>query len=269
MTEFGKNTIRHFKKLFICKVILGILGVMFCLFLACARIIPNSESQAKIITRDKVILIGKFVPPKEPSKFTFILLHGLASNKNEWYGFADKLSHRGYGYLAVDIRGHGESNKTTNGADIDIKYFGRPGPGSEWNKIIDDVDVMVQYLIKTRDIRKNSIALAGASIGANIALIYSANHKFVPLVILLSPGLNYIELLTAPAMKKYGERPVAIAASPGDKYAFESSSRLMTIAKEIGASVVFFEGKKNQHGVQMFDGQFENEIITWLDSIHD
>ncbi|PIU83113.1 MAG: hypothetical protein COS68_05770 [Elusimicrobia bacterium CG06_land_8_20_14_3_00_38_11] len=81
-------------------------------------------------------------------------------------------------------------------------------------------------------------------------------------------GLNYIELLTAPEMKEYSIRPVAIATSPDDKYAYESSERLITIAKEIGANVVFFEGKKNQHGVQMFDGQFENKILDWLDSIH-
>lgn len=235
---------------------------------ACTKTVGNSEPPAKIITKDKVILIGKFVPPKNPAKFTFILLHGLASNKGEWYGFADKLSHRGYGYLAVDMRGHGESNKTIAGADVDIKYFGRPGPGSEWNKMADDVDAMVKYLVGKRGVRKNTIALAGASIGANIALIYSAKNKFVPLVILLSPGLNYIELLTASAMKEYGRRLVAVAASPGDKYAYESSNWLMGIAKGIGANVVFLEGKKNQHGVQMFDGKFENKILDWLDLIH-
>jgi len=255
-------------KMTIHKFFIGILCSAFCLFSACAKTLPGSEPQAKIITKDNVILVGKFAPPKNPAKFTFILLHGLASDKGEWYGFADKLSRRGYGYLAIDMRGHGESNKTTDGADVDIKYFGPPGPGSEWSKMVEDADAMVKYLVGKRGIKKGTIALAGASIGANISLIYSANHKFVPFVVLLSPGLKYIELFTAKAMKEYGKRPVAIAASPGDKYAYESSERLITIAKENGAAVAFFDGIEARHGVQMFDGKFEDKILDWIDSNH-
>ena len=248
------------------KFFIGVSVAMFCIFSACAKTIPGSEPQSKIITKDNIILIGKFVPPKDPSKLTFILLHGLGSNKNEWYGFADKLSRRGYGYLAVDMRGHGESNRTTDEADVDMKYFGQPGPGSEWSKLLGDVEYMVKYLEGKRGIKKGRIALAGASVGANVSLRYSATHKSVPLLILLSPGLNYIELQTASSMKEYGKRPVAIAASPGDKYAYESSARLMSIAKNVGSNAVFFEGSKTQHGVQMFDGKFEDKILDWIDS---
>lgn len=237
------------------------------MFSGCTKPVPDSEPRSEIITEDNVILIGKFMPPKNPEKLTFILLHGLASGKEEWYSFADRLSARGYGYLAVDMRGHGESNKTKSGKEVDIKYFGAPGPGSQWDKMTEDVDCMVKYLNRKRNIKKNKVALAGASIGANIVLKYSARHKFIPLTILLSPGLNYVGLLSAPAMQEYDNRPVAIASSPKDEYAYASSARLLVIAREAGANVVVFEGKKNQHGTQMFDGKFENKLLNWLDSV--
>lgn len=248
------------------KIILGILAAGFCLFSACTKPVPDSEPRSEIITEDNVILIGKFVPPKTPEKLTFILLHGLASGKEEWYGFVEKLSSRGYGYLAVDMRGHGESNKTKSGKEVDIKFFGPPGPGSEWDRMTEDVDCMVKYLDRKRNIQKNTIALAGASIGANIVLKYAVRHKFIPLTVLLSPGLNYAGLLTAPAMLEYDTRPVAIASSPKDEYAYASSARLLVIAKEAGANVAVFEGEKNQHGTQMFDGKFENKLLDWVDS---
>ena len=237
-----------------------------CSLAACGRTIPASEPRSEVVTKDKVILVGKFVPPKNPQKLTFILLHGLASGKGEWYGFADKLAGLGCGYLAVDMRGHGESNRDAGGAEVNVKYFGWPGPGSEWSKMADDAGTMVKYLVSKRGIRRDRIAVAGASLGANVALIYASEHKQVPLVILLSPGLDYAGLLAAPAMKKYGSRPVAIAASPGDEYAYGSSMRLMEIAKENGAPAVFFEGAQTRHGVQMFDGKFEDGLLKWIDS---
>lgn len=248
------------------KILAVVPGVLMCMLAACGKIIPGSESRSQIVTKDKVILAGKFVPPKDPQKLTFILLHGLGSGKGEWYGFADKLAGMGYGYLAVDMRGHGESNMAVDGAEVNIKYFGWPGPGSEWSKMTDDVDAMVKYLVVKRGIKKGNIALAGASLGANVTLNYSARHKFVPLAVLLSPGLDYYGIMTVPAMKKYGPRPILIAASPGDSYAYESSKFLMTTVKANGADAVFFEGSGVQHGVQMFDGEFENKIYKWIDS---
>ena len=243
-----------------------ILYAILCSFAACGKMIPATEPQSKIIAKDKVVLIGKFIPPENPQKLTFILLHGLASGKGEWYGFADKLAGLGYGCLAVDMRGHGESCKNADGSALDVKYFGWPGPGSEWSMMTEDVDAMVKYLVSKRGINKNRIAVAGASVGANIALIYAAGHKSVPLVILLSPGLDYAGFLTAPAMKEYGGRPVLLAASPGDSYAYGSSMRLMEIAKENGSPAVFLEGSNARHGVQMFDGKFEDGILKWIDS---
>lgn len=103
--------------------------------------------------------------------------------------------------------------------------------------------------------------------GANIALIYAAEHKFVPAVLLLSPGWDYAGLGIDSAIKNYGERPIAIAASPGDKYACESSVYMVDIARDCKSKVEFFPGDKSKHGVQMFDGKFENKIIEWIEEI--
>ena len=232
---------------------------------ACAtKTDPEADPDAKIITSDKIILKAEFKPPSNSDKYTFVLLHGLGSDHKEWSNFADRLSQSGYGYLSVDLRGHGESIRTLSGKQIDMKYFGLQGHGSEWGKMVTDMDMIIKYLIKKKGIKKNTICFIGASLGANISLIYSAKKKFIPFVILLSPGWNYAGLMIEPAIKQYDNRPLLICASPGDQYAYISCSRLLNMVKSKGLPVTFYEGKNKQHGVQMFDGVFENKIIDWI-----
>ena len=59
-------------------------------------------------TEDGWTLHGKYQPAGE-GRLTLILLHGKGQRKELWLKFAKALEKEGYGYLAVDLRGHGES----------------------------------------------------------------------------------------------------------------------------------------------------------------
>ena len=65
-----------------------------------------------------------------------------------------------------------------------------------------------------------SIAIIGASIGANAALNYAAADPEIAAVALLSPGFDYHGILMGDAMVKYGSRPVFMAASQDDLPAY-------------------------------------------------
>lgn len=54
--------------------------------------------------------------PDEP---VFLLVHGLASNARMWDGVGTVLENRGYSSVAVDLRGHGLSDKPDIGYDFD------------------------------------------------------------------------------------------------------------------------------------------------------
>lgn len=49
----------------------------------------------------------------------FLLVHGLASNARMWDGVGDALAVRGHRSVAVDQRGHGQSDKPEDGYDMD------------------------------------------------------------------------------------------------------------------------------------------------------
>jgi pimeloyl-ACP methyl ester carboxylesterase len=52
-------------------------------------------------------------PPRSP----ILLVHGLASNARLWDGVAGALAAAGHGVTAVDLRGHGRSDKPSTGYD--------------------------------------------------------------------------------------------------------------------------------------------------------
>ena len=61
--------------------------------------------------------------------------------------------------------------------------------------------------------------LAGASIGANLAVLAAADDPTVRSLALLSVGLDYRGLRLEAALKKFGARPALLVASQEDPYA--------------------------------------------------
>lgn len=54
-----------------------------------------------------------------PDGVPFVLVHGLASNARLWDGVAAELSAHGHRVAAVDLRGHGRSDKPDDGFDFE------------------------------------------------------------------------------------------------------------------------------------------------------
>ncbi|OGS19436.1 MAG: hypothetical protein A3J83_05425 [Elusimicrobia bacterium RIFOXYA2_FULL_40_6] len=231
---------------------------------ACAKIEPGPDDKAQFIASDGMIIAGKYIPPKTSDKLTFILLHGLASSKDEWNSFETKLIERGYGYFAYDLRGHHGSSKNTSGQEVTINQIVGSGQISEIEKLVSDIDGAIKYL-KHKGIKKDKVGIIGASVGANISLIYAAKHKFIPLIVLLSPGWNYIGLETSNAIQSYGARPLGLAASPGDQYAYDTATQMVLVGRQLKTDTAFFEGVQAQHGTQMLTDEFDLKLLNWID----
>lgn len=211
---------------------------------------------------DGVKIVGVYQPPAKSSGEVFVLLHGLGSNKEEWNYFESKLTEKGYGFFAYDMRGHGESVTKKDGTILDWQAFGKPSPKSNWFKMVDDLAKAVNFLITDEKLKRNQIGLIGASIGANVSLIYGASYNHVGTLVLLSPGLSYQGLETLDYIKAYNKGKIAIAAALPDSYAFKSSQILFKKIKK-NPRAEFFETESG-HGVNMFDGEFDKQLIDWL-----
>jgi acetyl esterase/lipase len=92
-----------------------------------------------------------------------------------------------------------------------------------------DVRAAKAFLRERPEVIPNSIGIAGASIGANMAIIDAADDPRVQSIALLSPGLDYKGLRTEAAMKKYGSRAALLVSSTKDPYAWRSVRTLAAI----------------------------------------
>ena len=215
-------------------------------------------------------ITGLFVRPAGPGMKTFILLHGLASSQDEWQGFVHDLTKHGYGFLSYDARGHGKSLIVQNGMKLTYDSFGPPAKNSNWEKMVSDLDSAVNFLITAKNIRPNKIGLIGASLGANVCLLYASNKDSVNPVVLLSPGIDYAGLNTNQAIfafkgTKNKYRPIAIVASPNDTYAFQSACYLYKQIESNKKSVLI-QGQNSNHGVQMLDKTMVRKIFSWINN---
>ncbi|MFQ3675864.1 MAG: alpha/beta fold hydrolase [Endomicrobiia bacterium] len=222
--------------------------------------------EEKIISGN-YILVGDYVVAKN-GKPTLVLLHGLASVRGEWGALTKILEKDGFGYFSFDLRGHGQSNRTVSGKQVTFNDFKKFGPGSEWEKMISDLDTVIKFLVKEKNVKEENIILCGASLGANICLIYASKNLRIKKLILLSPGWEYAGLKTENSAKTVASNNVRMlfSASPRDVYAYSSTRQLMKIIKSSGSEVIFLEGKDAQHGVQMFEKEYLKNLVDWLNN---
>jgi alpha-beta hydrolase superfamily lysophospholipase len=192
-------------------------------------------------TSDGVTVVGHFIPAKKLRAPGLLLLHMLGRDRHTFDSLLEPLRAAGFALFAIDFRGHGESTVgpagTLNWEDFKEK---------EWQTIANDVEAAVETLKKRRGVDPESLAIVGASVGANAALIAGAADPSIKSLVLLSPGLDYRGIKTS-AISNVGA-PTMIISATGDSYSFDSSKTLATAL----ARATLVEEKGDAHGTNMF-----------------
>jgi dienelactone hydrolase len=204
-----------------------------------------SNVDIELITEDNVGIKATFYKG-DKDKPSIILIHMLNGNRNDWDDFAKILQEIGYNVVAIDSRGHGES-------DLKWKSFSE----DDFNKMVLDVKAAKVFL---EDENLGNIALIGASIGANTALNFAAQDNSIKTVILLSPGLDYRGVTTSETIKQF-TKPTLIVASEGDTFSADSSRTLDSLSQD--SVLKIYEG--SEHGTRLFGKtDIDMVIIDWL-----
>ncbi len=216
------------------KVILFLVGILTGLLFsqvvqpvsAESPIIPGLDASFK--TSDGWTLTAKYMPAQKNEK-TVLLLHGRGEAKEHWILLARYLKDAGLGYLAVDLRGHGDSLSGPKGKESWHKFRANKRQ-NDFENMRFDIDASIQYL-KTQGVDSNSVALIGDEVGGSLALKYAAIHPEIPMVVLISPGLNYEEVLTVNAMRAYKNRPVLLIYAESDRKSSHEAPLLYQFAR--------------------------------------
>ena len=111
---------------------------------------------------DEVRLHGWWVPSR--NRAGVIALHGTGSSRLGVVQHARLLARHGYGVLALDLRGHGDSGGRSTSAP--------------W-KLGDDVDAVVRWMAARPDVDERRVGLLGVSMGGEVALRVAARRDDV------------------------------------------------------------------------------------------
>jgi dienelactone hydrolase len=175
-------------------------------------------------TDDGVTLNGTYFDPSRRPAPGIVLLHMLTRTHDDWVAAGARLADAGYAVLAIDFRNAGDADA----AALEL-----------------DVRAAKAFLRERPEVIPNAFGIAGASIGANMAVIDAADDPAVQSIALLSPGLDYRGLRTETPMKKFGVRAALLVSSTKDPYAWRSVKTLVAIGpgtREVRLSDVLAHG---------------------------
>lgn len=180
---------------------------------------PAEPQTVTFTARDGVPVTGTlYLPEKQPAP-AVVLLHMLSRSQRDWETTASRLSSAGIAALAIDFRRNGGPKA------------GAPGSGEAggFSDLLLDAEAARGYLAARPEIAPGRVGMAGASIGATIAVLVAANDAAVQSIVLLSPSLEYRGLYMEPGLRKYASRPALLVASSEDPYALRSARQAVTM----------------------------------------
>jgi dienelactone hydrolase len=204
-----------------------------------------------IRTDDGVSLAATWYEPQTRSP-AVILVHMLHKSRRDWEPVASRLASEGIGALALDLRGHGESTGAVP-----------EGDAADYSVLIRDVMAARRYLASRSDVQPARVGIAGASIGANLAVLEASADTAVASLALLSPTTDYRGLRIEAALKKYGTRPALMIASDDDAYAMRSAKELQKAGA--GTREVLIVNHAG-HGTVMLgrDADLARTLVDWF-----
>jgi len=186
-----------------------------------------------------------------------ILLHMMPATKESWQGFASALQEKGISSIAIDERGHGESQGGPNG----FKEF----TDEEQAAKILDVRAAWEELVGRGAYSEKTIVI-GASIGANLAIAFVDEMEKIPAGVALSPGLDYRSVTTLKSINSGLEKnqKILLVVSEEDEYSYLSCKKLHEANKK---QTDYWLQSNLGHGTAMFDKDREltNKVIDWVD----
>jgi pimeloyl-ACP methyl ester carboxylesterase len=220
---------------------------------ACATLLgrPVAASSHTVTFRaaDGTQLAADLYEPQGQPAPAVVLVHMLTRTRLDWVATAERLQEAGILALAVDLRGHGQSGGSLDPAGGGLAPMQR------------DVQAAVAFLKSRNTVATGRLGIAGASLGAQLAVLVAASDPSIRSLALLSAGGDYRGLRIEAALRKVN-RPVLLVAGSDDPYALRSAATLS--ATGVGRETLTLRGAG--HGTIMLSRQpdLAGRLVDWF-----
>lgn len=155
---------------------------------------------------------------------TVLLLHSLGYSSADWGNLITDLNNAGYAVIAMDFRGHGKSIYNSTFHKRAWVYF----TNKTYQKFPSDaLSILYEAQKQSKLVSLDNLAIVGADIGANTAILISKELKKKPkTLVLISPTITFKGLYTPLAMVDMDNVPVLSMVSSKDRYCLQEQQKL-------------------------------------------
>ena len=189
----------------------GALGVIAAALIVAAQ--PPAHAPGRLVTfraADDRMLTGLFMEAGTRPAPAVVLVPMLGRPKDDWQGVAQRLADANISALAIDLPA--------------LSVPADPEALLAWHR---DIGAAVRFLAGVpAAVRPGAIGVAGASLGANLAVVAAAAEASVRSIALISPSVDYRGVRIEAPLRLYGARPALLMASRHDPYAARSVREL-------------------------------------------
>lgn len=237
-----------------------IAAILVVLLARCSRGPVRETRDLTFQTSDGVTIAATLYVSKNEKPAGLILVPMLGASRARWAPFAEAARAEGYQCIAIDMRGHGGS--TQKGPQkLDYDAF----TTDDWLDVEKDIAAAKKALLDSGADPEN-IGIAGASIGANLALQYAVKDDDIQALVLLSPGLDYHGVGTEDAIQALDKRPVLLMTAIGDAYSAQTCAALKPMAQ---GHCELREYDGTSHGTDLLDTHdtATGQVLLWLSAI--
>jgi dienelactone hydrolase len=176
------------------------LGVV----LAAAAMPRDANAAGRPVTfraTDGRTLTGLIMEASQRPSPAVVLVPMLGRSRDDWQAVAQRLAEANITALAIDL-----------------PWSSLPADSAAIAAAQGDIRAAIEYLASRPDVRPGSIGIAGASLGANLAVLAAVGNARVGSVALVSPSLDYRGVRIENPLRQYGAKPALLIASVKDPY---------------------------------------------------
>jgi pimeloyl-ACP methyl ester carboxylesterase len=204
--------------------------------------------EIQLEAEDGLMLAGDFYRPGEIAEPlpSILLMHQNNANRSTFEPLIPYLLEAGYNVINVDLRG-----------------FGATGGARDFTLALGDVQTWFNWLREQEGVDGSRIAVIGASIGSNLALMGCGRDEACVTAVALSPGENYFGIQPRRIMQE-GLNAFLIA-SHRDAESVTAVEEFFAVGSGL-LSARLYTG--SAHGTNLFIEHLEGlsaAIVAWLE----
>ncbi len=227
-----------------------------------AQISPlaGGVQSVEIQTSDEMKLAATFYEPRKKERSPAVLLvHDAGGNRDQLQGIAESLQKRGFGVLAVDLRGHGESKSDK----VDWQELDEKGQASLWQLAPRDISAAADWLLEQELVHSTNLSMVGFQAGCALAARHAEQDENVISMVLLSPRKQDFGFDVEQTILNVNGLPTYVVDKKNPEV-----ERMVTEANAMGSSEwITFDTVNSKKTTVLDDRKTASRVSKWLAEI--